>query len=273
MNENMDIRLIALDLDGTLTNSEKIVTQRTKEAIWAAMDKGVEVVLASGRLTQGIEFIAKELELYERGGYILSYNGAYVVELKSGEVFHQRLLDPAFVPELCAFAKEQEVAIATFRPDGLFLTDTEGDRYFMEDARNCRCPITPVEDLEKEVTFPIPKMLLSVEPSRLAEVEEAMAKQFAGRIDVYHSSPFFLEAMPLNCTKGGTLAILLEKLGLRAEQLMACGDSANDLDMIRLAGLGVAMDNADADVKAVAQFVSADNDHDGVALAIETFIL
>ncbi len=273
MDKKRDIRLIALDLDGTLTNSEKIVTQKTKEAIWAAMDKGVEVVLASGRLTQGIEFIARELELYQRGGYILSYNGAYIVDLKTGKPLHQRLLDPVFVPELCDFAKKQNVAIATFRPDGLFVSDTDNDRYFTEDARNCRCPITAVEDLEKEVTFPIPKMLLSVEPSRLAEVEAAMVKQFEGRIDVYHSSPFFLEAMPLNCTKGGSLAILLEKLGLTAENLMACGDSANDLDMIRLAGMGVAMGNADDDVKAAAEFISADNDHDGVAVAIEQFIL
>ncbi len=273
MNMNFDIRLIALDLDGTLTNSEKIVTQKTKEAIWAAMDKGAQVVLASGRLTQGIEFIAKELELYERGGYIISYNGACIIDLKTGEVLHQRLLDSSFIPELCAFAKEQQVALATFRPDGLFISDTEGDKYFTDDAKNCRCPITSVDDLEKAVTFPIPKMLLSVEPCRLAEVEEAMAKQFSGRIDVYHSAAFFLEAMPLSCTKGGSLAILLEKLGMQPENLMACGDSANDLDMLKLAGLGVAMGNSDPDVKAVAQFISEDNDHDGVAVAIEKFIL
>ena len=105
------------------------------------------------------------------------------------------------------------------------------------------------------------------------EVEERMAAQFMPRIDVYHSAPFFIEAMPVGVNKGESLAILLEKLGMTAENLMACGDSGNDLAMIKLAGIGVAMGNAEDYVKEAADFVSADNDHDGVAVALEQFVL
>ena len=268
-----NIRLIALDLDGTLTNSEKIVTERTKAALKKAMDRGVKVVLASGRLPQGIEFIARELEMQERGGYILAYNGGYIADAKSGEVLHRRLLDEKFVPELCEFARKNEVALATFAEDGSFYSESVEDRWLVDDARNCRCPLKKVDDLAAAVDFPIHKMLVSVEPSRRDEVERRMAAQFMPRIDVYHSAPFFVEAMPIGVNKGESLAILLEKLGMTSDNLLACGDSGNDLAMIKLAGIGVAMGNAEDYVKEAADFVSADNDHDGVAEAIEEFIL
>ena len=99
-------------------------------------------------------------------------------------------------------------------------------------------------------------------------------KQFDGRIDLYPSSPFFIEAVPLGVAKDGSLAALLEHMGLGRENLMACGDGLNDRSMIEYAGVGVAMQNAEEPVKAVADYVTAaDNDHDGVAEAVEKFIL
>ena len=268
-----NIRLIALDLDGTLTNSEKLVTERTKAALKQAMEKGVKIVLASGRLPQGIEFIARELEMQERGGYILAYNGGYIADAKSGEILYRKLLDSEFVPELCKFAAKNNVTIATFGEDGTFYSENVDDKWLYEDSVNCRCPLKKVENLAEAVDFPVNKMLVSVAPERRDEVEERMAAQFMPRIDVYHSAPFFIEAMPLGVNKGESLAILLEKLGMTAENLMACGDSGNDLAMIKLAGIGVAMGNAEDYVKEAADFVSADNDHDGVAVALEQFVL
>ncbi len=268
-----NIQLIALDLDGTLTNSDKIVTERTKDALKKAMDKGVKIVLASGRLPQGIEFIARELEMQERGGYILAYNGGYIADAKSGEVLYRRLLSAEFVPELCEFARKNQVALATFAEDGTFYSESVEDRWLVEDAGNCRCPLKKVDDLAQSVNFPIHKMLVSVEPQRRNEIEERMATQFVPRIDVYHSAPFFIEAMPVGVNKGESLAILLEKLGMTSANLLACGDSGNDLAMIKLAAIGVAMGNAEDYVKEAADFVSSDNDHDGVAEAIERFIL
>ena len=116
-------------------------------------------------------------------------------------------------------------------------------------------------------------MLITLDPARRDAVCAAGQQQFAGRADLYPSSPFFIEAVPLGVAKDGSLAELLRRMGLTRENLMACGDGWNDLPMLALAGLGVAMGNAVPEVKAAADFVTADNDHDGVGLAVEKFLL
>ena len=268
-----DIKLIALDLDGTTLNSKKEITPRTRAAIDAALAKGVRVALASGRSLRGVLPTAKLLELEKKHGLIVAWTGAYVEDLTSHELLHQRTLPPDIVPELCAYAKAHDMAIMTYDREGMSISETPEDQYIVYEAVSNGIPQRKVEDLNAEVTYPLNKMLLTFHPSRLAELEPQMQAHFAGRIDVYHSEPYFLEAMPLGCTKATALEMLLDKLGLSRENLMVCGDSGNDLAMIRFAGLGVAMGNADEDVKAQADFVSTSNDEDGVAVAIEKFVL
>ena len=131
-----------------------------------------------------------------------------------------------------------------------------------------------VDDLASYVDYPICKMLITLDPARRDAVCAAGKERFAGRIDLYPSSPFFIEAVPLGVAKDRSLAALLERMGLTRENLMACGDGLNDRSMISYAGVGVAMQNAEDAVKAVADYVTAaDNNHDGVAEAIEKFIL
>lgn len=107
----------------------------------------------------------------------------------------------------------------------------------------------------------------------MPHVEELMQQEFAGKLSIYRSAPFFIETMPLGVEKAASLNTLLQTLGLTPAELMACGDGWNDLPMIKFAGLGVAMGNAVPPVKAAAGFVSTDNDHDGVGVAVERFIL
>lgn len=100
-----------------------------------------------------------------------------------------------------------------------------------------------------------------------------MQQEFAGRLSIYRSAPFFIETMPLGVEKSASLSLLLKVMGLFPKDLMACGDGWNDLPMIQFAGLGVAMANAVPQVRAAADFVTKDKDHDGVGLAVEKFIL
>ena len=136
-----------------------------------------------------------------------------------------------------------------------------------------RIPVRQVENLPAEVTYPINKLLLTGDPADMPHVEELMQQEFAGKLSICRSQPFFIETMPLGVGKDTSLEILLRAKGLTPANLMACGDGWNDLPMIRLAGLGVAMGNAQAPVKAAADWLTADNDHDGVGLAVEKFIL
>ena len=260
--EKKDIRVLALDLDGTLTNDQKVVTPATRAALDAAAAKGVTIVLASGRPTAGIMPLAKELGLDKKGGCILSYNGGAIIDCATGETLYRKQLDAKYVPQLCAFAREQGV-----------VTESSEDEWALKECFTCKLPMQKVEDLAAYVDYPICKMLITLDPARRDKVLEAGRKQFAGEIDLYPSSPFFIEAVPLGVAKDVSLGSLLESRGLTRDNLMACGDGINDRSMIRFAGVGVAMQNAEPPVKEAADYVTvADNNHDGVAEAIEKFI-
>ena len=268
-----EIKVLALDLDGTLTNDQKEVTPRTRAALDAAIERGVTVVLASGRPTAGITPLAKDLGLDKKGGCILAYNGGAIIDCKTGETLYQKRLDPDMVPKLCAFAAEQDIAILTYNKEGV-VTERPEDEWAAREGFTCHLPMIKVEDLAAYVDYPICKMLITLDPARRDEVWAAGRKQFDGRIDLYPSSPFFIEAVPLGVAKDGSLAALLEHMGLGRENLMACGDGLNDRSMIAYAGVGVAMQNAEQPVKDCADYVTtADNNHDGVAEAVEKFIL
>ena len=268
-----NIKVLALDLDGTLTNSKKEITPRTRAALDAAMAQGVTVVLASGRPTAGVSPLARELELDKKGGCILSYNGGVIIDCKTGETLYQKLLPADIVPELCAFAAEQDVAIVTYNDEGI-VTERPDDEWAQREGFTNKLPMIKVPDLAKYVDYPVCKMLITLDPARRDEVCEAAKKQFEGRIDLYPSSPFFIEAVPIGVAKDASLGAMLERMNLTTENLMACGDGLNDCSMISYAGIGVAMQNAEQPVKDVANYVTqADNNNDGVAEAVEKFIL
>ena len=271
--EKKDIRVLALDLDGTLTNDQKVVTPVTRAALDAAAAKGVTIVLASGRPTAGIMPLAKELGLDKKGGCILSYNGGAIIDCATGETLYRKQLDAKYVPQLCAFAREQGVVIITYNKQGV-VTESPEDKWALKECFTCKLPMQKVEDLAAYVDYPICKMLIALDPARRDTVCAAGKKQFAGRADLYPSSPFFIEAVPLGVAKDASLAALLDHMGLTRDNLMACGDGLNDRSMIAYAGVGVAIQNAEQPVKDAAVYVTAaDNNHDGVAEAVEKFIL
>ena len=206
-----EIKVLALDLDGTLTNSQKEVTPRTRAALDAAIAKGVTIVLASGRPTAGVLPLAKELGLDKKGGCILSYNGGKIIDCRTGETLYQKQLDAQYVPELCAFAAAQNVTIITYNKEGV-VTEHPDDKWALRECFTCKLPMTGVDDLAKYVDYPICKMLITLDPARRDEVWAAGKKQFDGRIDLYPSSPFFIEAVPLGVAKDGSLAALLEHM-------------------------------------------------------------
>ena len=220
-----EIKVLALDLDGTLTNSQKEVTPRTRAALDAAIAKGVTIVLASGRPTAGVLPLAKELGLDKKGGCILSYNGGKIIDCRTGETLYQKQLDAQYIPELCAFAAAQDVAIITYNKEGV-VTERPDDPWALRECFTCKLPMTGVDDLAKYVDYPICKMLITLDPARRDEVWAAGKKQFDGRIDLYPSSPFFIEAVPLGVAKDSSLAALLERMGLTVLLLAPTGRAA-----------------------------------------------
>ena len=165
------------------------------------------------------------------------------------------------------------MAIVTYNQEGI-VTERPEDPWAQREGFTNKLPMIKVEDLAAYVNYPVNKMLITLDPVRLPPVLKAGLERFNGQIDLYSSSPFFIEAVPLGVAKDHSLAALLDRMGLTRENLMACGDGMNDRSMIRYAGVGVAMANTEAPVKAEADYITtADNNHDGVAEAVERFIL
>ncbi len=262
---------IALDIDGTLANSQKQISLRNIQTLLKAVENGAHIALVSGRPTFGIEPTAKTLLLDKVGGFILSFNGAKIINYATGEVLYQNVLSPADVYAICKEAKRMEVPAITYSNEALYSTSASSV-YVQKEATINQMPIVEVADLAAATTFQTPKCLLVDDPEKLVKVELAMKEKFPN-LSIYRSEPYFLEIMPQGIDKAFSLNILLQHYGCTAKDLIAMGDGFNDLSMIKFAGMGVAVQNAQEVVKQFANYVSPyTNDEDAVAHAVERFI-
>lgn len=263
-------RIIALDLDGTLTNHDKIVTDATRKALAEAQDNGAVVVLASGRPTYGIIPVADCLELEQRGGFILAYNGGKIVDCRTMETLYSQYLPDNVLPEIYDYAHEKGYALLGYSGNEI-ITESPDDKYVGEESRINKMPIRQVgnllESLEKHPT----KLLMTSDPTEMVKAEEELAAILGNRMDVFRSAPFFIELVPKGIDKANSLQRLLNHIGYTPSDMIAFGDGYNDISMLRLAGMGVAMANAAPEVRAEADYVTLSNEEDGVAAALTHF--
>lgn len=266
--------IIALDLDGTLTNSEKIITLRTFDALMKAQREGVRLVLASGRPTFGIAALANQLQLADYGGYVLSYNGGRIIDWCEKTVIFSQVVDQKLVPILYDFAEKAQLPIVTYLPEAILASKNEGE-YLAEEARINGMPVVVAQNFVEEamqIAGGSTKFLIPGEPELLIQLESEMKAALSEQMEVFRSAPFFLELPPKGIDKAQSLQRLLTHLGLERESLMAFGDGFNDLSMIQFAGQGVAMANAVEEVKSIADFVTTSNEEDGIAHALEQLL-
>lgn len=267
----MAYKLLVLDLDGTLTNPEKKITEHTRQTLIKAQQQGVKLVLASGRPTYGIVPLANLLEMDKYEGYILSYNGGEIIDWKTGEMMYKNLLDPEVLPYLYQCAKDNDFAIVSYEGENV-LTERPEDEYVLKEAFLNAMKIKKVDNFLEAIKHPIAKCLIVGDAIRLAILEKEMFEHLKDRMGVFRSEPYFLELVPKGIDKAKSLAVLLKEIGIDKEEMIAIGDGFNDLSMIQFAGLGIAMDNAQDVVKQHAKFITRSNTEDGVAYAVEKFI-
>ena len=267
----MTYKMIVLDLDDTLLQDDHTISPRTKKALMDAQELGVKVVLASGRPTYAMHQIADELSLKEYGSFILSFNGAKITNCQTGEELFSSTLSPEIVRDLYELSRRENVWMHTYVGD-LIVTEA-GNQYTDIEGEITGLEIFEVDSLVDSVQEPVVKVLMLEDEVLLAEVEQKLQQELAGQLSVMRSKPFFLEFTEAGVTKGTSLNHLIGLLGIEREEVIAMGDSYNDLAMIEFAGLGVAMGNAPADIKEKADFVTDTNMNDGVAKVIEKFVL
>ena len=266
-------KVLVLDIDGTLTNSQKIITGNTKQAIIDAMKRGHKVMLASGRPTPGMKRYAEELELSNYDGYLLSFNGGKIIHCKTGEILFQKLLPNEVVKSIYDYAIKNGCGLITYLGDDIILT-TKKDEYIEIESKINGMECREVSNFVDYVSnYDLNKMLMTAPPDKAAVFVKELQEKYKDILSIYRSEPFFIEIMPKNVDKAASLDRMLTSLGLTRENAICCGDGFNDKSMIEYAGVGVAMENAQPAVKEVADYITKSNDEDGIVEVIDKFVL
>ena len=269
----MKYKLLVLDVDGTLLNNAREISNRTLAALLKVQQMCVRIVLASGRPTYGLMPLAKTLELGNYGGFILSYNGCQIIKAQNGEILFERRINPEMLPYLEKKARKNNFAIFTYHDD-IIITDTPENEYIISEAVLNNQKIIKEDEFSTAVDFPPCKcMLVSNDEEALIVLEDHWRRQLNGTLDVFRSEPYFLEVVPCGIDKANTLGALMEKLNIKREEVIAIGDGVCDVTMLQLAGMGIAMGHSQDSVKVCADYVTASNEEDGVAQAVEKMIL
>ena len=264
----MQAKLFVTDMDGTLLNNEHKISQGNKHAIKRAVEAGVVFTIATGRMYASTLPYAKELELDVP---IITYNGA-LIKTAGGKELYASYLDEGLVKELLNFAQECELYIHLYSDDKLYFMENNKHAQFYQAA--CGVQGKAVGGDIYKYNVHVPKMLIMTNTSEQADAAiKLIQKNFGGRIEVMKSAPTYVELIKPGVNKATAIAKLAELLNIPSEQVLAIGDSSNDVSMLTSVAISVAMGNANADAKSAARYMVTDNEHDGVAEALERFCM
>lgn len=265
----MAIRLVAIDLDGTLLTSDKQITPRTVDAIAECTSRGIRVVLASARPPRSVVGFYRQLRLNTS---VINYNGALVYDPPAKEVVHHQPLSPDVAGQVIEFARRRHngVLVSVEALDKWF-TDRYDQRYQTETAKHY-VPDT-VGPVESWLTCAVTKLMFLGPRDVMDDLEQVTVPQFAGKIAMVRTDDDLLQIMHPQVSKRTALDKVCRQYDISPAEVLAVGDAPNDVAMLAWAGIGVAMSNAPESVRQVADYITVDNDHDGAAQAIEWFAL
>lgn len=269
----MKYKLLVLDVDGTILNSERKITQRTVMTLRKVQSIGIKVALASGRPTYGLLPLAKAIDLGTYGGFIISYNGAQVISAQDGEILFARSIDPQMVPYLEKKAAKTGMTMAYYDGDEVVSTDITNP-HVVDEAQMNGMKLRQVDQISMVVEdWPSEVMLFSDHEEELDSLENHMQRHLNGVMDTIHSNPYMLEVVGYQVGKSYAMSALMQLLGIGMEEVIAIGDGTADVNMIQMAGTGIAMANAVESVRRCADYITLSNDEDGAAVAIEKAIM
>lgn len=269
----MTIKLIATDIDNTLLTPDKKLTTRTVAAIDAAKKQGGHVVLCTGRPFTGVSSLLEQLKLISAADYVITLNGAQV-QRATGEQLFASTIPLSEYQQLVPYFTRMGINMHMVTLDSaVYVHQPDVGYYTIFDAYHTKMHlhVIPLNQLPADIQ--IAKYMMADEPAKLDATIRQLPAAITEHFYCVRSERFFYELLNKQATKGNAVTALANHLAITTDEIMALGDENNDLTMIAQAGLGVAMGNANSQVKAVAQAVTADNNHDGVAQAIEKYVL
>lgn len=262
------IKLIALDMDGTLLNNEKCISEGNFIAIQKAKKAGIKVVLASGRPLQGLQAHLETLGLTSDEDFVVSYNGSLVQRVGNGEIIHQTSLKGVDAKALLTVSQQLGVFIHAFSIKQGLITHKHNTWTDLEANIN-GITATEVDFNQLDDDEDIIKIMMVAEEDNLNTAIKNLPKPLKQQYTVVRSAAFFLEFLHPNSNKGIAIEKLSHLLDIDSKEVMSMGDAENDHAMLKFSGIAVAMENADVETKAIANYITKSNSEDGVAFAIE----
>lgn len=286
-------RLIAIDLDGTLLNSYGEITNKNREAIKYAINKGIEVVLASGRDPQTMKKISLELGIEN---FLIAGNGACIYDIKQDKNIYESFVEKEKALEIIKICKQNSIFFNIYTNKGIITESLNYNVKVFHNENNYkpnkkRTNIEIVNDIYsyiKNNEFEILKIIICDESRiifnniieklkiiknvEVLEVEHMSKKIIKTGTEEYKIEYFYTEVTNQNANKWDTIQYLAKKLGIEEKEIICIGDNINDLKMVRNAGVGIAMKNSALEKKEIADYVTEDNNSDGVGMAIYKYV-
>lgn len=260
-------KLIAIDIDGTLLTSKKILLEETKKDLIAAHEKGVVVCICTGR---GYPAAKRYIEQINLNIPLILYNGSRVRMSGNSDIVYNQVIPKDIAKSIYNLIESYNGTCLFWREDKLYFN--KNDEYAIGYEKLTTIKPTILTEVNDELFTNINKFIWCGSEEYLEKVQSEILVDFEG-VNYFKSQPIYLEIVPPNVDKGNTLKYLCESLNITPDEVIAIGDEANDIPMLLYAGLGVAMGNAKDEVKKSANYITLTNDENGVGEVIKKFIL
>jgi cof-like hydrolase len=267
------IKLIAVDMDGTLLNNEKHIAEAQREALKKAASAGIKVVLCTGRPLFGVLPLYKELDLSSNEGYAILNNGCEIRKTENWTLVRSFELTGKEIFYLHSLVKDYDIDFTLSDDKHYFCVGKKPNKYTVRDGELVYVPITEIT-LEEAMSgkYRMFKAMYVGDMDELTKFQENLPADINKFYSICRSQKIILEAMPVGADKGQTLKFLVEQLGIERSEVMAIGDGNNDVEMLEYAGIGVAMANGTEAAKNSAKYITGTNENDGVAKAIYKYV-
>lgn len=275
-----DIKVIIMDVDGTLTNSKKVITEKTKETLIEAQNNGALLILASGRPSSGLVDFARELEMNKHHGLLVCFNGSKVIDCETNETLFNETMTVEEGQAVLEHLKKFKVKPMIDKGDYLFVNDVydcniqvknESLNIIQYESRGGKFKLCEKDDLASFADYPLNKILTAGDPEYLEEHYKEMMEPFKDSLSCMFTAPFYFEFTAQGIDKAKALDTVLTPMGYKREEMIAFGDGHNDISIVEYAGIGVAMDNAVDALKNVANEITFSNEEDGIAHTLNKY--
>lgn len=273
----MAVKVIIMDIDGTLVNDEKVITPKTKDVLLKAQEKGVRLILASGRPTSGLRKLAAELQMDKHHGLFVCFNGSKVIDCQSDEVLFNQAMSVEDGKAVLEHLKKFKARPMFDKGEYMYVNDVfdnfityKGKPFnvMQYEARGNDYILCEKRDLAAFVDFEINKILTYGDPEYMQAHYQEMMAPFKDRLNCMFTSDFYFEYTAKGIDKAKALDSVLIPMGYTKDEMIAFGDAQNDKTMIEYVGCGVAMANASDELKAVANEITLSNNDDGIAASL-----